>query len=224
MNKLRTKASWPFWVIGAVVIVAGCGGFLGMLIPGIMSLADDMIRVNVPGETELTLDEPGTYTIFHENMTFGDGGPPQQQRGLSDFRCTLMRKADGRQIEIHSPSTSMNYSSAESAGYAVLEFTIDEPGTYILDTETDHPAVLAVARDFTGNIMRMVMTSGGVCLGAFVLAALLFVVGIVRVSRNSRIRRDQLQAAQAQAMAAQTFGPPADQSPYQNIPPGEPRA
>lgn len=189
MDQPRRKASWPFWVLGVLLVLAAIGGFLAVLIPGIIQLGNDLIRVDVPGETTLSLNETGTYTIFRETSGSSGGRAYHHDDNSFDIQCTLTRQSDGRKVELRSPKMEQNYSYNDSSGVSVLEFTIDQPGAYTLVTDAAEDSVLIIGRDFVGRLFRLIGLSVLVGAGLGVLAVVMFILGIVRVVKNSRIDR-----------------------------------
>ena len=82
MNGGRT-ASMPgrkwYWVAGAVG-VAGAAGFVSLLLSGIGDIGDALRQMRAPGEIELALDAPGTYTIFTNTKASSRGGTTRRRR------------------------------------------------------------------------------------------------------------------------------------------------
>lgn len=183
------KASWPFWVLGVVVVLAGGSGFFAFLIPGVLGLSEGMIRVESPGETEISIDRTGTWTIFHESVTSTGGPMDGQGEGSFDIRCTVTRKSDGLEVAVRPCAANLTYSNMDRSGYGVLEFTVDEPGAYVLLCESGDAVTLAVAHEFMGNLMRTIFGSCAVSGVAVLLAAVLIVVAVVRTVHNSRLRK-----------------------------------
>ena len=63
----------PIWfVVAGVIVIASLAGAVLYLLPRLESAGAGLVRVVVPGNSELTLDKPGTYKYFcslHPHMT-----------------------------------------------------------------------------------------------------------------------------------------------------------
>ena len=186
MEHRSRKASWPLWVAGAVVIVAGVVAFVAILISGLIDVTRDMTRVVVPGASTLDLPEVGTYTIMHEYRSDFGGKTYLQARGSVSFKCRLTSE-QGDDVPVRLCSTNSTYSLGSREGYSILEFTIGDPGTYVLETEASDESVLAVSRGFMAGILKTVLGSIGVCSASAIVGLLLLVFALVRTLRNRQV-------------------------------------
>jgi drug/metabolite transporter (DMT)-like permease len=60
----------PLWfVVAGLIALAGFAGALFYLMPRLAVADAQMMRVVVPGSAVLTLDKPGSYTIYHEKKS-----------------------------------------------------------------------------------------------------------------------------------------------------------
>lgn len=184
MDQPKCKASWPFWVLGVLLMLGAFGVAGAVLVPAVMRLGEDLIRVKVPGETVLNLKETGTYTIFQEVR----GRANALDEDSPDVLCTLIRQSDGIEVELREPGASQNFTFNNQSGVSVLEFTIDQGGAYTLVTESDESTMLVVVHDFIGRLMRLVSKVWLVGIPGL-LALVMFILAIVRTARNRRIRR-----------------------------------
>src|SRR5262249_43393791 len=68
------RALAQYWyLLAPLIILFGWGAMETTLSWRTQEAVDRMIRVVVPGDAELKLEEPGTYTIFHEYHSLVDG-------------------------------------------------------------------------------------------------------------------------------------------------------
>lgn len=148
-EKSPIPSHWHY-VIGAVVVVAGVIAFVVFLVTQISTIIPK-IQVVVPGTHEVQLPKPGKYTIFYEYQSVVDGKVYSTGQQLSGMRVMLRHKNDSRQIELSQPSMSGNYQAGGRAGMSVLEFELENPGTYILTADyssgvTGSNVVLAIGQ------------------------------------------------------------------------------
>src|SRR4051812_13146858 len=62
-RQAATRAPGRGWyVVAAALAIAGCAGMAWLLLQGLGELGDQLIRLVVPGQTDLRLEAPGTYT------------------------------------------------------------------------------------------------------------------------------------------------------------------
>ncbi|HOF18776.1 MAG TPA: hypothetical protein PK082_07685 [Phycisphaerae bacterium] len=178
--------AWIYWLAGLLVVGGAVPGTIQIVSALREFSSTPMTRVRVPGEALIALDQPGQYTLYHESRgRSGQDAPrPRSVEGLKVFLTRDGAKVELREVEVHE-----QYSFGGRQGYALWNFTVDEPCKIRLVGRFDRgkaPATgtvtLAVGRL---NIMRYVARLfGGICaigLGV-VLGIVLMVVGLVKRS------------------------------------------
>jgi hypothetical protein len=173
----------PLWfVVAGLIAIAGfvCSGLY--LWPRLGSVDAGLIRVVVPGNAVVTLDKPGTYTIFHEKRSVVDGKYYASDT-VSGLRVELVAEAGGAPVRVVEPSTSTSYSVGNREGESIFAFTIDQPGRYRLMTNlAGGQAVLAIGQGMFGAIFKLV---GGTIAIAFAgLAIAGIIVGLTIWQRS----------------------------------------
>ena len=167
---------------GLILIVVGL--VLGAIAGGIFAygmwkfVSDDMVaRDVVPGTVAMTIDEPGTYTVYYEYRSTLNRriiSTPQQPPG---FDMTL-RDAAGAEVALEPTRGTYTYEAPSRAGRSVASFDTHQPGDYTLEVAT------------TGRGQEYVITVGQPRLGLFFagmaslfcgggLAGLMLLVGII---------------------------------------------
>jgi hypothetical protein len=200
MSYDRPKPSWPLWLLMALVILAGMAGFGLMLFKTLSGFGDSANRVVVPGTSQIVLSPPGSYCLYHENVSEVGGKVYRQGQHSVGFTCELTAP-DGSTIPLHLPGSSMTYTYGSRAGYAIYSFEVAMAGTYTLKTSADRDAVLTVGPG-QGPFFTMVLSSIGVCFGSIALAILFMVLAILRITKNRKL------AAQAATAPPPTVSPP----------------
>ncbi len=156
-----------YW-IGAAVIV---GGVVGAVIwftlgfTGFSRTIDDFQRVPVNGEGEVTFDGTGGYVLYYEAPGAGDDVVPAGQVQLTPV-------GGGESPDLESYDSELSYDLDGRSGAAVLTVDIENPGTYLLESEFEGEGELAVGR----SVGRRLVTA---ILGGFVIGGLGTVVGAI---------------------------------------------
>jgi hypothetical protein len=163
----------PLWfVVAGLIAIAGFVAAGLYLWPRIGSVEAGMIRVVVPGSASITLDKPGTYTIFHEKQSVVDG-QYYASDNVAGLRVDLVAEASGAHVRFES-STSASYSMGSRQGASIFDFTVDQPGRYRLTASlASGQAVLAIGQSVLRSIFALV---GGTIAIAF---AGLAIAGII---------------------------------------------
>jgi hypothetical protein len=179
----RIRPSLWYLSIGVALILAGIGLFVYFLFEGIGHITDSLTQVVVPGKAELTLNTPGTYTIFLEEQSVVDGQIYSTTEAVNGLKCTVTSQPGEQEITLTRPSASTTYNVGGRSGRSVLQFHIEESGQYELACDypsgTEGPkAVLAVGTGVGARIVRTIGLSfaaifgGIICGGAVVVAVL----------------------------------------------------
>ncbi len=191
MAEAPKKPGWLSWVLGPLLWVAGVAIAAALGYFAISGLGENAVRMVAPGTREIACDEPGTYTIFHEYESDFGGKVYSQAEGSVDLRCTVTRKDDGGKIPVHRP-TNVTYTYGSREGAAAWSFTVDAPGTYVINVASDEEAVVVIEKGMFGSALG---AAGGVCAGvgiaglAFVAGSVVLIVTIVRRVRYAKSAR-----------------------------------
>ncbi len=213
MESQKIKPSRWYFALAAGIFLAGiaiASLVMGIGAEGFFTLVKDfdsdtgavLQRVVVPGSGELDLSEAGEYTIFYEYRSEVNGVEYHTGSNLPEMDCSLTA---GETEVLVSPSyTHANYQFdfKDRAGVAVMQFEIDQPGTYTLacaytDGSERPEIVLAVVKEFFKEILAPIFNLvGNLMIGTSLICVTsvvaLIVVIIVAVKRSNAKR--QLQA------------------------------
>ena len=166
-------------------------------------------RVTGSGTHEVTLTEPGTYTISFERQVPGDwgvgfamGGEPLANPPSGTIS---MQPTYGEAIQFRRPSTIVTYGVGETEGEAIAEFDLHDPGTYLLTFE---PSSEDSGASFTFAIAR---GSPSASIGSFLVGGLaafeLLLIGIAIAVATLLLRRAPRQRVGTLAHPPVAFGP-----------------
>ena len=136
--RLRPGRVW-YWV-ALLVFVAGWAWFvLGLVL--LNGRIDSFQRVAVPGSGEVSLDHSGEYVIYYEGLGAAEGNIPPFDVTVNPAAAP----AAVQSLDVHS-GVGMSYSFGAREGRAVLTLEVAQPGTFVIETTTDTPAVCQLAR------------------------------------------------------------------------------
>ncbi len=174
----------PF-VLSGVIFLIGIVGFVVFLFLRVSHLDKDMIQVVVPGSQDVTLSEPGDYTIFHEYRSVIGNEIYATDRGISGLQCTLTSQKTGEAIALSASSGSSHYEVEGRKGESVFAFHIEEPGVYRLtgrypEGQNGPRTVLAISHGFVEDLLVTIFLSLSILFGSIVLSIVIVVVTLIK--------------------------------------------
>jgi hypothetical protein len=174
--------SLAFIGLGLIILVAGIGIFVALIVSGIQGLGKDMIEMAAPGEQKIELTKPGAYTIFHEyrNVT---GNRVTGSGDLTGLTVTV-KGPDGANIAVSPVTSNQTYNFSGRSGRGLFEFHIATPGTYTLTAGYDEgqegsQAMLTVLHDFMGRLLITIFSSLGVLFGSILIFVIILVLTLI---------------------------------------------
>jgi hypothetical protein len=192
MDDPRITPSRWYYVLAGLVFVTGMVLFVGFLFKSISGMGSKLQRVVAPGETELTLREPGTYTIFYEYHSFIGDKVYSTDASISGLACAVVSKAGNAKIALAPSSMNTTYDFGGRSGRSLFEFRIDQPGVYGLSArypegQPGPEVVLAVGRDFTAGIFVTVFGALALVFGSIGIAVAITVVTLIKRSKKKKL-------------------------------------
>lgn len=172
MNNQNIKPSRWYYGLAILAFLVGCVLFAWFLFKNLNGLIESLTRVIVPGKTEITLSEPGTYTIFYEYQSVLGNKVYFTGEALSGLECEIVSKTKGSQIPISSSSKDLEYSFGGRKGVSVLEFTIEKPGVYQFSgwyPEGQPEIVLAMGRGFMDKLVGTIVVGMAIFLASVLI-------------------------------------------------------
>jgi Protein of unknown function (DUF2510) len=203
-HPLRPARFW-YWVAGALAVAAVLWFALGLFL-GFRSVnrqVEGFQRVPIPGQAEVSFDEPGGYTLYYEGL-----GASDEQATIPSFNVSLVPVGGGQEVSIRDYGGSATYDFAGHSGRALGTFRIEELGRFQLQTEGEPrgaEANVAVGPSVGPAILRTVILTIAGTLILLLAGAVLAVV--VAVRRNRARRPLPAPAAQPVATRGQATGP-----------------
>jgi hypothetical protein len=187
------KVSPSRWLYGlaALIVVVGIVLFIVVIVSTISDIGKSLTHVVVPGSHDITLEKPGAYIVFYEYRSVVDGRLFSTNESLPGLHCTLVNVQNSDEIVLRPAAVDANYSVGGRAGFAVFEFTIDQPGTYELYARYDEgqegpDIVLAIGTSVTTKVVGSIFGGFAILFGSFVIALVLAIVTFVKRHKSAK--------------------------------------
>lgn len=162
------------YFVAAAVLLVGGAAFALFVFTRLHGLAAELQQVVVPGQADLVLEQPGTYTIYHERRSVVDGRYYESSQPISGLRVLVVSSETGQPVSLTPPAGQTTYNIGGRAGVSVLKFAIDHPGSYRLTAAygggDGSPVVLAVGHDVGKRILLTVLGGLGIAFAVFAVA------------------------------------------------------
>jgi hypothetical protein len=192
MDSQQVRPGRGYYVLAAIVFLAGLGCFVLVLWRGLSGMSAMLQQAVAPGQSELILSEPGDYTVFYEHESVIGNRVYSTGEAVPGLICELDSKSTGKQVRLRIADGNTTYSFGGRSGRSALYFHIDRPGAYVLTTNyspgREGPeVVLAVGRGISLRIVTTVFESLGILFGSLLLSMAITVVTLVK-RHNARKR------------------------------------
>jgi len=196
MNGQEIRPGRWYYGLAAVVFISGWVLFGLFLYRNLSGISSKLQQVVVPGKTELSLNRPGSYTIYYEQESVVGSKVYSTSRSLSGLECTVTAKATGEEVALSRAAVSARYSVGGRSGYSVFDFKIDRPGIYEIaaqypEGQEGPEAVLAVGQGFTMRVLTTVFGGLAIVFGSIGLAVAIAVYTAVKRHKAMRQAQDR---------------------------------
>lgn len=192
MDGQEIQPSRWYYALAVLVFVAGVAAFAGLLFKTLSALDEGVERVVVPGQADLTLSKVGNYTISYEYRSVVGSKVYATEKDLPGLDCALVSKRTGAKLSLSRASMSSSYQMGGREGYAVLEFRIDQPGTYAFSARYGEgkegpEVVLAIGPDTTGRLLGTIFGSLAIFFGSLILGLAIFLVTLIKRQKAKKL-------------------------------------
>jgi len=196
MNGQEIRPGRWYYGLAAVVFISGWVLFGLFLYRNLSGISSKLQQVVVPGKTQLSLNRPGSYTIYYEQESVVGSKVYSTSRSLSGLECTVTAKATGEEVALSRAAVSARYSVGGRSGYSVFDFKIDRPGIYEIaaqypEGQEGPEAVLAVGQGFTMRVLTTVFGGLAIVFGSIGLAVAIAVYTAVKRHKAMRQAQDR---------------------------------
>jgi hypothetical protein len=175
----------PLWfVVAGLIALASLAGALFYAMPRLSTADSRMTRVVVPGNTVLTLDKTGRYTIYHEKKSTVDGRYYASET-VNGLRLQLTDEATGAPVTLTEPAMAANYTIGNKTGSSIYAFTIDRAGRYRLAADlaegrSEPKAVLAFEHGMLGEMFSLIFSTLAIAFAGLGIAGAIVLVVLWR--------------------------------------------
>ena len=196
MDESRFTPSRGYYVLAGLVFVAGWVLFAWFLFKSLSGMGAKLQQVVAPGETELTLREPGSYTIFYEYHSVIGDKVYSTEESLSGLACVLVSKAKNSEIALLPSSMNSTYEFGGRSGRSIFDFKIGQPGVYALSAgypqgQQGPEVVLAVGKDFTTGLFATILGALALVFGSMGIAVAITLVTLLKRSKKKKLMASQ---------------------------------
>jgi hypothetical protein len=133
------------WLVAGVVL--GLGSFVRQV--------EGFQRVPVPGQGEVSFEQPGGYTVYYQGPAAGD-----ETVAIPSFRLSLAPVGGGQELTVSPYEGASLYTSGSYSGRAVGTVQVDRPGRFLLRADGEPQVVqahVAVGQEIGGfGLLRAV--------------------------------------------------------------------
>jgi hypothetical protein len=177
------------YLVAVLVALTGVGVTGLVALPALLQAGEGTQRMVAPGEMEVLLSEPGTYTIYYEHRAVLDGRVfATSGADVSSLSVAVEEVGTGESITLTAPRQNVEYELKGHAGRAVFNFAAAQPGSYILSASyppgvQGPEVVLAVGQGVGRRIVTGVLAAIGIPFIAITLASAIASVTYLRRRR-----------------------------------------
>ncbi len=185
MDSQEIGPSRGYYGLAVVVVVAGFGLFGVTLWKGLSGMGTKLQQVVAPGRAEITLAEPGDYTIFYEHQSVMGNRVYSTGDSVPGLECMLVSKSSGSPVELRRSGVNSTYSFGGRSGKSVFDFHIDQPGVYEIasgypEGHEGEEVVLAIGKGIATDILVTIFGGLAVVFGSIALAVAIAVITAVK--------------------------------------------
>jgi hypothetical protein len=152
------------WLVAGFVL--GLGSFVRQV--------EGFQRVPIPGQGEISLEEPGPHTVYYEGPGAGD-----EAVVIPSFRLSVVPVDGGQELTVSPYEGASVYTSGSYSGRAVGTVQVDRPGRFLLRAEGEPQVVqahVAVGQEIGGfGLLRAIPIVLLLLFGGMVLAVVVAV-------------------------------------------------
>jgi len=128
------KPAWWWYLVGAGLFLVGVASFV-LLFHSMMTFHDRGAKAPVPGTAQVRLDEPGQYVIAYEPSVLVAPDDVGTAAPAGTIGIALSSIATGDEVDLRASAAGFTYTFGATSGRVVAEFTVDQPGTYLVRSD-----------------------------------------------------------------------------------------
>ena len=185
-----TGPSRRWYLISFGVLVLLFVPSLLVFLNGFEAITRGLVRVPVPGETPVELEE-GTWTVFYEYRGVFDGSSFASRRQAPALDARLMSE-EGELISVVPSNARFTYNWFDRSGYSIGKFELDRGGRYVFQSRLVDPGatdryVLALGKDMGRSTLQLVFGLFGMMGSGLISFIVWLVIFILRFRAKRRM-------------------------------------
>lgn len=192
----RVKPGRVGYLIALAIFLAGAIPSALAFSSGLSGLTEGLIRVIVPGETVVTLDKSGTYTVFHENPSVVDGQTFSSSVPPNALQVSITSEG-GDSITMGPAGGTFTYNLSGRSGVSIGSLRVDEPGDYVLAATYSaagptEQTVIALGHEKGKATIKTVFGAIGFFASGGIATIIAIVILVLRSRSKSRLQAQAL--------------------------------
>jgi hypothetical protein len=183
------------YILGSVLGIIGIIGFVFFVVFLFSQIKKQApnIQIVVPGTHEIELSKPGKYTVFYEYRSVVEDRVYITGEALpAELLVTLYSRSGYNEVDLHESSMNNTYNMGSRAGISLLEFEVDNAGSYIIEARyagnIEEPHIVLAIGQF--QIFGIIFGA----IGIFFLSLILLITGciivLVTYLKKRRLKRE----------------------------------
>jgi len=187
---IRPKRYWYFVAILVFIVPMIFGG--AHIASTFSSNFSGGMRLMVPGETTLEVEEAGTYVILYESSVFAQKNIAAVRHGR-DIRIAMMDLATGQGLRLRPPKFGGTETYGTTIRKAIAEVEFDTSGNYYAEVSGDfsgNDGLLVRRTDFAGMIKAMISGAVLIFIG-FIAGPIMALVVLIKRHNCKRKNLDE---------------------------------
>lgn len=182
-------------IIGACIVIASIIGSVIFLVSQMITTIDSGQLIKLPTDETITLDDPGTYIIYHEHRSSYNGKVYNQPSGIIDgLELTLYPGSFSHPVKLSPPTLSSTYSlGGNRAGSAIFQFTINDSGHYRIrgefSNQEDKEVIINIQKSIFKNIGGIVGQFLLLFFGGIAIGTLLIIMSVISLIKSNKHKK-----------------------------------
>jgi hypothetical protein len=204
----KTPVSRLWYALALAVFLLCTTGVIVTVYKAIKSFPEGT-QFPAPGSLTLTVEQPGEYVIWDEQVTFFNGKSYRSSEDLPGGMQIAVRDAQSGRTFKFSPSSGGTETIGNVKRKSIGAVSLDRPGNYIIEVSGSFPErVFYLRMSAVSTVLSGIAISAALGLIGWVLAPIAAIV--VYVKRSNALAGDALQAAVRPTTASPAAAAPMD--------------
>ena len=183
------------YILGSVFGIIGIIGFIFFVVFLFKQINEQApkIQLVVPGTHEIELSKPGTYTVFYEYRSVLESKVYVTGEALpAELLVTLYSRAGAKEVDLKQPSMNNTYNIGGRAALSLLEFNIDNPGTYIINAryagDVEKPDIVLAIGQF--KLFGVIFGAIGILFASLIITITGCIIVLMAYLKSRKIKKE----------------------------------